>query len=347
MDETVLWKNELLLLLCILSFLLLNGKCCKNENNLLSVLTSNNALVSQYENSFLVDSIFANFDIVQNKVFAFEITLTSPYIIHAIQTQFITPLCERTSENPKAKNITFHNCTITFTTQFQIIHRHQSTSDIKNLFTTPPVFFSLFLPQLTFIDLGEQYKAIIPSNTSSLSFNEFHPLFITGYFSKMKEIEALTRITNDFTLNYLNIINDYYSQNQINKKDELNAILSLLQVQGCVLDLGEPNINEKYKLNYLNYLKHEMKQAINSKDGVAVEVINVTVEYSVNFNLSYSEGNMLIQQVEYKGSDLKFDKFNFYYPKKYPDIYSQELDFIFKLNFVRDFQLAMEKYYKK
>ena len=340
------------LLLCILLLLLLNAVLGGNAKDLLEMLRTiknNKNTVGQYENSFLVDSIFSNFNILQNKVFSFELSssITTPYIIQAFQTNFITPQCINITENPQSKNITFNNCTIVLNTQFHLSYKHQPNIDSNTLFTTTPLFLSLFLPELTFIDLNEHYKAIIPSNTSSLSFNAHLPLFKTGHFSMLTQSEALSQLTNDITSFYLNIVNDYYSQNQINKKDELNAILSLLPVQGCVLDLGEPSTNEKYKLNYVNYLKHEMEQAINSRDGVAVKVINVTVEYSVNFNLSYSEGNMLIKQVEYKGNDLKFEQFDFYYPEKYPDIYYKELDLIFLNNFVREFQKAKERYYKK
>ena len=339
------------LLLCIL-LLLLNAVLGGNAKDLLEMLRTiknNKNTVGQYENSFLVDSIFSNFNILQNKVFSFELSssITTPYIIQAFQTNFITPQCINITENPQSKNITFNNCTIVLNTQFHLSYKHQPNIDSSTLFTTTPLFLSLFLPELTFIDLNEHYKAIIPSNTSSLSFNAHLPLFKTGHFSMLTQSEALSQLTNDITSFYLNIVNDYYSQNQINKKDELNAILSLLPVQGCVLDLGEPSTNEKYKLNYVNYLKHEMEQAINSRDGVAVKVINVTVEYSVNFNLSYSEGNMLIKQVEYKGNDLRFEQFDFYYPEKYPDIYYKELDLIFLNNFVREFQKAKERYYKK
>jgi hypothetical protein len=342
------------LLLCIL-ILLLNAVSCGNAKDLLELLRTlknnkyNKNALEQYENSFLVDSIFSNFNILQNKVFSFELSslITTPYVIQAFQTNFITPQCINITENPQSKNITFNNCTIILNTQFHLSYKHQPHSNSNTLFTTTPLFLSLFLQELTFIDLNEHYKAIIPSNTSSLSFNAHLPLFKTGQFSMLSQSKALTQLTSDITSFYLNVVNDYYSQNQINKKDELNAILSLLPVQGCVLDLGEPSTNEKYKLNYVNYLKHEMEQAINSRDGVAVKVINVTVEYSVNFNLSYSEGNMLIQQVEYKGSDLRFERFDFYYPEKYPDIYYKELDLIFLNNFIREFQKAKERYYKK
>ena len=134
------------------------------------------------------------------------------------KSTFVFPQCE--SHTIIDNGIEYSNCILTIVTEFNILN-----GDITVL-TNTGVLIDIKIEKMIYKGSNEIYHLEI-SEDSQLYMNTNKAFMRSGLFSFIPSI--LPSIKNSILEQYLKIVNDKYTPNQtINKKDELNAILSLL-----------------------------------------------------------------------------------------------------------------------
>ena len=148
------------------------------------------------------------------------------------------------------------------------------------------------------------------SGDSQLYMNTNKAFMRSGLVSFIPSI--LPSIKNSILEQYLKIVNDKYTPNQtINKKVELNAILSLLFMRQPYYDVKLFDTEKVNKVTYFNYLMSKFDTIVNMRESTRVGRLTIILEYSVNFNLNYQEANIHLDNFYFKDKNLTFDSSTF------------------------------------
>ena len=236
-----------------------------------------------------IDSVIqANYRAMQNNYENLEFGKQLTFTMNSNKkSTFVFPQCE--SHTIIDNGIEYSNCILTIVTEFNILN-----GDITVL-TNTGVLIDIKIEKMIYKGSNEIYHLEI-SEDSQLYMNTNKAFMRSGLFSFIPSI--LPSIKNSILEQYLKIVNDKYTPNQtINKKDELNAILSLLFMRQPYYDV--------------ELFDTEKDTIVNMRESTRVARLTIILEYSVNFNLNYQEDNIHLDNFYFKDKNLTFDSSTF------------------------------------
>lgn len=241
--------------------------------------------------------IKSNFLMIQNSIVKIDFGQYNSYSIYAEDATFLSPSCKTTQVN--ANNITYTNCIISCITDFNV-------NKFGNVaLTTSGLIFDLLIDEMIFHNNNDVYRLEF-KGIGEFIMNSERPFLKLGVFTFInklfKQFNTLVRSQ------YLKIVNDLYTPTIINKKDELNAILSLLFMRKPYFDIKPIHERDgKKHVTYLNYLSNIYDTIINMREGTKVGRLSIRIEYSVNYNLNYNEGYIHFDNFYFHNNDFTYD----------------------------------------
>lgn len=247
--------------------------------------------------SLLNGIIQKNFNIIQNTYVSIKFGEHQAFSIYSEKVCFFVPRCESVEQD--GMNIHYSNCILTGVTDF-IINNGQSV-----VLTISGVLFDITVPFMNFTESNEVYH-LNASKEGTFFINTERPFLKLGVFSFIAT--KFEEYKNSVLDQYMKILNDFYTPDVINKKDELNAILSLLFMRKPFYDVNQMEIGEKKKkVTYFNYLSNKFDTVVNMRDSARFGKLIIVVEYSVDFNLNYQEGNIIFDNFYFHERNFTYD----------------------------------------
>ena len=246
-----------------------------------------------------IDSVIrANYRTIQNTQENFDFWSNETFtILSNRKTTLIYPLCEKYTITDNG--IEYSNCILTLVTDFNILK-----GDITVL-TNSGVLIDISIEKMVYTGRNEIYHLDISGETQ-INMNTNKAFMRSGLFSFIPSI--LPSIKNNIIAHYLSIVNSKYTPNEtINKKDELNAILSLLFMRQPYYDVELFDTEKINKVTYFNYLSSNFDCTFNMRESTRVGRLTIVLEYSVNFNLNYQEANVYFDDFYFTNKVLEFE----------------------------------------
>lgn len=246
-----------------------------------------------------IDSVIrANYRTIQNTQENFDFWSNETFtILSNRKTTLIYPLCEKYTITDNG--IEYSNCILTLVTDFNILK-----GDITVL-TNSGVLIDISIEKMVYTGRNEIYQLDISGETQ-INMNTNKAFMRSGLFSFIPSI--LPSIKNNIIAHYLSIVNSKYTPNEtINKKDELNAILSLLFMRQPYYDVELFDTEKINKVTYFNYLSSNFDCTFNMRESTRVGRLTIVLEYSVNFNLNYQEANVYFDDFYFTNKVLEFE----------------------------------------
>ena len=246
-----------------------------------------------------IDSVIrANYRTIQNTQENFDFWSNETFtILSNRKTTLIYPLCEKYTITDNG--IEYSNCILTLVTDFNILK-----GDITVL-TNSGVLIDISIEKMVYTGRNEIYHLDISGETQ-INMNTNRAFMRSGLFSFIPSI--LPSIKNNIIAHYLSIVNSKYTPNEtINKKDELNAILSLLFMRQPYYDVELFDTEKINKVTYFNYLSSNFDCTFNMRESTRVGRLTIVLEYSVNFNLNYQEANVYFDDFYFTNKVLEFE----------------------------------------
>lgn len=249
-------------------------------------------------------SIFtANYKSIQNtKLEVNNITLSTANI-NLIQTVFLQPKCENYSLISNTI-VLYANCTLTLFTKPVIL------IEGINVFNEDFLIMDLFTKYISYKEKrGYHYVIDIDLNQTTLNLNYNKPFLNVGHFAEM--LKHIKDIKYKIVDTYLQTINDFYTPTIFNKKDELNAVLSLLFMRKVYYNTELDEDDSYKKVTYFYYLDHQVVGIVNMRDCVKIGKLIIIVEYSVDFDLNYKQGMVEFIDFVFVDKGIMYRKVNF------------------------------------
>ena len=246
-----------------------------------------------------IDSVIrANYRTIQNTQENFDFWSNETFtILSNRKTTLVYPLCEKYTITDNG--IEYSNCILTLVTDFNILK-----GDITVL-TNSGVLIDISIEKMVYTGRNEIYHLDISGETQ-INMNTNRAFMRSGLFSFIPSI--LPSIKNNIIAHYLSIVNSKYTPNEtINKKDELNAILSLLFMRQPYYDVELFDTEKINKVTYFNYLSSNFDCTFNMRESTRVGRLTIVLEYSVNFNLNYQEANVYFDDFYFTNKVLEFE----------------------------------------
>lgn len=246
-----------------------------------------------------IDSVIrANYRTIQNTQENFDFWSNETFtILSNRKTTLVYPLCEKYTITDNG--IEYSNCILTLVTDFNILK-----GDITVL-TNSGVLIDISIEKMVYTGRNEIYHLDISGETQ-INMNTNKAFMRSGLFSFIPSI--LPSIKNNIIAHYLSIVNSKYTPNEtINKKDELNAILSLLFMRQPYYDVELFDTEKINKVTYFNYLSSNFDCTFNMRESTRVGRLTIVLEYSVNFNLNYQEANVYFDDFYFTNKVLEFE----------------------------------------
>lgn len=246
-----------------------------------------------------IDSVIrANYRTIQNTQENFDFWSNETFtILSNRKTTLIYPLCNKYTITDNG--IEYSNCILTLVTDFNILK-----GDITVL-TNSGVLIDISIEKMVYTGRNEIYHLDISGETQ-INMNTNKAFMRSGLFSFIPSI--LPSIKNNIIAHYLSIVNSKYTPNEtINKKDELNAILSLLFMRQPYYDVELFDTEKINKVTYFNYLSSNFDCTFNMRESTRVGRLTIVLEYSVNFNLNYQEANVYFDDFYFTNKVLEFE----------------------------------------
>ena len=246
-----------------------------------------------------IDSVIrANYRTIQNTQENFDFWSNETFtILSNRKTTLVYPLCEKYTITDNG--IEYSNCILTLVTDFNILK-----GDITVL-TNSGVLIDISIEKMVYTGRNEIYHLDISGETQ-INMNTNRAFMRSGLFSFIPSI--LPSIKNNIIAHYLSIVNSKDTPNEtINKKDELNAILSLLFMRQPYYDVELFDTEKINKVTYFNYLSSNFDCTFNMRESTRVGRLTIVLEYSVNFNLNYQEANVYFNDFYFTNKVLEFE----------------------------------------
>ena len=256
-------------------------------------------LFNLFSSQSRIDSVIrANYRTIQNTQENFDFWSNETFtILSNRKTTLIYPLCEKYTITDNG--IEYSNCILTLVTDFNILK-----GDITVL-TNSGVLIDISIEKMVYTGRNEIYHLDISGETQ-INMNTNKAFMRSGLFSFIPSI--LPSIKNNIIAHYLSIVNSKYTPNEtINKKDELNAILSLLFMRQPYYDVELFDTEKINKVTYFNYLSSNFDCTFNMRESTRVGRLTIVLEYSVNFNLNYQEANVYFDDFYFTNKVLEFE----------------------------------------
>lgn len=256
-------------------------------------------LFNLFSSQSRIDSVIrANYRTIQNTQENFDFWSNETFtILSNRKTTLVYPLCEKYTITDNG--IEYSNCILTLVTDFNILK-----GDITVL-TNSGVLIDISIEKMVYTGRNEIYHLDISGETQ-INMNTNRAFMRSGLFSFIPSI--LPSIKNNIIAHYLSIVNSKYTPNEtINKKDELNAILSLLFMRQPYYDVELFDTEKINKVTYFNYLSSNFDCTFNMRESTRVGRLTIVLEYSVNFNLNYQEANVYFDDFYFTNKVLEFE----------------------------------------
>ena len=256
-------------------------------------------LFNLFSSQSRIDSVIrANYRTIQNTQENFDFWSNETFtILSNKKTTLVYPLCNKYTITDNG--IEYSNCILTLVTDFNILKR-----DITVL-TNSGVLIDISIEKMVYTGRNEIYHLDISGETQ-INMNTNRAFMRSGLFSFIPSI--LPSIKNNIIAHYLSIVNSKYTPNEtINKKDELNAILSLLFMRQPYYDVELFDTEKINKVTYFNYLSSNFDCTFNMRESTRVGRLTIVLEYSVNFNLNYQEANVYFDDFYFTNKVLEFE----------------------------------------
>lgn len=256
-------------------------------------------LFNLFSSQSRIDSVIrANYRTIQNTQENFDFWSNETFtILSNKKTTLVYPLCNKYTITDNG--IEYSNCILTLVTDFNILKR-----DITVL-TNSGVLIDISIEKMVYTGRNEIYHLDISGETQ-INMNTNRAFMRSGLFSFIPSI--LPSIKNNIIAHYLSIVNSKYTPNEtINKKDELNAILSLLFMRQPYYDVELFDTEKINKVTYYNYLSSNFDCTFNMRESTRVGRLTIVLEYSVNFNLNYQEANVYFDDFYFTNKVLEFE----------------------------------------
>ena len=242
--------------------------------------------------------------------------------------------CSNISKTNESK-IILENCTMTIFSKLKVV------KDYYCLLYEENDIVDLNITNITFKKEYDRYS-IVCFNYSSLKLNKYKPY----YHSSLFQLENKKKISTLRAINFIINLKYFLLPGKITKKDEVNAILALLI-------MNEPyyanNIHKKPSVTYFTYLNSKSGSYVNTRDFVRMTNLIIKIEYSIEYDLNYKEGLLIIDNCLFKNKDFEIDKNNikFYYSSHYDHkgIQHKELEDFFVGKFMEDLKKTIRNYY--
>ena len=249
-------------------------------------------------------SIFtSNYKSIQStKIKINNITLSNTNI-DLIQTVFLQPKCINHSLISNT-NVLYENCTLTLFAKPIVIIQG------VNILNEDFLIIDLYTKYISYIEKSAYHYVIdIDVNQTTVNVN-YNKLFLNvGHFAETpKDIQDIKYKIVD---TYIQTINDFYTPTIFNKKDELNAVLSLLFMRKVCYNTEVDDGDEFKKVTYFYYLDHQVVGVVNMRDCVKIGKLIVIVEYSVDFDLNYKQGMVEFNDFVFVDKMILYSKVNF------------------------------------
>ena len=256
-------------------------------------------LLKLFSSQSRIDSVIqANYRTIQSTQENFNFWSNETFtILSNKKTTLVYPLCEQyiITDN----RIEYSNCTLTLVTDFNILK-----GDITVL-TNTGVLIDISIEKMIYTGSNEIYHLDISGDTQ-IYMNTNRAFMRSGLFSFIPSI--LPSIKNNIIEHYLSIVNSKYTPNEtINKKDELNAILSLLFMRQPYYDVELFDTEKINKVTYFNYLSSNFDCTFNMRESTRIGRLTIVLEYSVNFNLNYQEAYVYFDNFYFSNKVLEFE----------------------------------------
>lgn len=256
-------------------------------------------LLKLFSSQSRIDSVIqANYRTIQSTQENFNFWSNETFtILSNKKTTLVYPLCEQyiITDN----RIEYSNCILTLVTDFNILK-----GDITVL-TNTGVIIDISIEKMIYTGSNEIYHLDISGDTQ-IYMNTNRAFMRSGLFSFIPSI--LPSIKNNIIEHYLSIVNSKYTPNEtINKKDELNAILSLLFMRQPYYDVELFDTEKISKVTYFNYLSSNFDCTFNMRESTRIGRLTIVLEYSVNFNLNYQEAYVYFDNFYFSNKVLEFE----------------------------------------
>lgn len=256
-------------------------------------------LLKLFSSQSRIDSVIqANYRTIQSTQENFNFWSNGTFtILSNKKTTLIYPLCEQyiITDN----RIEYSNCILTLVTDFNILK-----GDITVL-TNTGVLIDISIEKMIYTGSNEIYHLDISGDTQ-IYMNTNRAFMRSGLFSFIPSI--LPSIKNNIIEHYLSIVNSKYTPNEtINKKDELNAILSLLFMRQPYYDVELFDTEKISKVTHFNYLSSNFDCTFNMRESTRIGRLTIVLEYSVNFNLNYQEAYVYFDNFYFSNKVLEFE----------------------------------------
>lgn len=289
---------------------------------------------SPAKESLLNEIIQRNFYIIQNTYVSIKFGEHQGFSIYSEKVYFFIPKCESFKQDEK--NINYFNCVLTGVTDF-IINNGQNV-----VLSIPGILFDITIPYMNFTESDEVYH-LDASKEGTFFINTERPFLKLGAFSFIAT--KFEEYKNSVLDQYMKILNDFYTPDVINKKDELNAILSLLFMRKPFYDVNQMEIGEKRKkVTYFNYLSNKFETVVNMRDSARFGKLIIVVEYSVDFNLNYQEGNIIFDNFYFHEGNYTYDGEPSFVNELFPEE-EEEVKNFFKARVPSDLSESRTAYY--
>lgn len=247
--------------------------------------------------NLLNEIIQRNYNNIQNTYVSLTFGEHQTFSIYGDKVCFLIPRCESVQQD--GMDIHYTNCLLTGVTDFNIKNGQNV------VLTNTGILFDITIPYMLFTESNEVYHLEV-SKKGTFFMNPERPFLKLGIFSFITT--KFEEYKNSVLEQYTKILNDFYTPDVINKKDELNAILSLLFMRKPFYDVNQIDIGEKKgKVTYFNYLSNKFDTVVNMRDGARFGKLTIIVEYSVDFNLNYQEGNIIFDNFYFHDRSFSYD----------------------------------------
>ncbi len=225
----------------------------------------------------------------------------------------------------------FEDCTITIFSQFELKNGDQVIlTDDSSLIDLSIKNFSL--------TLDTDHYSISAFYLLEMKLNEYKPYLKSSLF------QGDFRIGFQNTLDkyYKDSLNNYLYPSAINKKDEVNAILTMLFMTKPYFNTESTNANPK--VTYFSYLSSQCKNFINTKEFVRMGDLRINIEYSIDFNLNYKSGFFKISNTLFMNQNFVMSG-DIDFQELFTQNISEEIKQFLVSKFLEDLEKARREYY--
>lgn len=234
--------------------------------------------------------ISETFNYFQNKKFDIEYNKSS-FVYTFKNSHMLPPVCSLLTYKNNSI-FYFEDCIITIFSQFELRNGEQLIlTDESNLIDLKITNFTL--------SLDSDHYFISNFNLEQMLLNEYKPYLKSSLFQN--DFRDNLKIKMDESYN--EFLNNYLAPSKINKKDEVNAILTMLIIAKPYFNTNSTGTQPK--VTYFSYLSSKCKNFINTKEFVKMGDLRINIEFSIDYNLNYKAGYFKISNILFMNQ--KFD----------------------------------------